>query len=129
MKIRDEKGNIIDGEHIEVAVKQSIVRRSKASKYFPLFMREVFIQKHPCIVRTFGGYWPDPEDLDEDEAIEPWIIMERMTHNLRHVLDEKMLTSLESKRRVLGDIVEGIAHLHSRGMHTRLDNMFPLELP
>lgn len=42
--------------------------------------------------------------------------MERMTHNLRQVPDKKLLDSLEWKRRILRDVAEGIAHLHSRGI-------------
>jgi len=43
--------------------------------------------KHPCVVDTLGGYWPDPEDVEEEEEIEPWIVMERMNYNLIQVLD------------------------------------------
>jgi len=45
--------------------------------------------KHPCVVDTLGGYWPDPEDVEEEEEIEPWIVMERMNYNLIQVLDTR----------------------------------------
>lgn len=68
---------------------------------------------HPCIVKTYGGFWPDPEEVDDEEDyIDACIVMERMTHNLRHVQDKQLLNSLESKLRVLGDIAAGLAHLH-----------------
>lgn len=59
MKLRDVNENIIAGKLTEVAVKQFTVLRSKAEGQFPLFIREVFLQKHaqhPCIVHTLGGY-------------------------------------------------------------------------
>lgn len=44
------------------------------------------------------------------------IVMARMTHNLIQLQETELLDSLESKRRILGDVAEGIAHLHSRGI-------------
>lgn len=88
MKLRDENDEIIPEEYKNVAVKQFRVPRSNAEAQFPRFMREVFLQKHAqhsCIVQTFGGCWPDPEDVEDDDAIESYIIMERMTDNLRQV--------------------------------------------
>jgi len=119
MRIRDENDNIIDNEHVEVAVKQCIIHHSKVEEHFPPFMREVFLQKHaqhPCIVRTFGGYWPGSEKFAGKKALESWIVMERMTDDLNDVLHMNLLTSIEEKRRVLADIAEGIQLLHSRGI-------------
>jgi len=102
---------------MEVAVKQFVVRCSRSEAEFPTFMREVFLQKraqHPCIVRTHGGHWPDPEE-DEDE-IEACIVMERMTYNLVHLQEKQLLNCTESKRRILGDVAVGIAHLHAIGI-------------
>ena len=120
MRRRDENGSIIDGKYMEVAVKRFIVPRPKAEEMFPQFMREVFLQKHaqhPCIVRTFGGYWPAPDEVEDgDEVIEPIIVMELMTHNLRDVLNKGLVNSLVSKHRVLTDIAAGIEHLHNCGI-------------
>lgn len=110
MKMRDEK------DYLEVTVKQLRVLRSKARGQFHQFMREVFLQKlaqHPCIVQTMGGYWPDPEEVDDEEEdeiepfISPCIVMERLTHNLSQVQDKKLLESFDSKRRILGDVAAG----------------------
>lgn len=87
----------------------------ESKEEFAPFIREVFLQKdaqHPCIVQALGGCWPEAEE-DEYE-IDPYIVMERMTHNLRNVQVMDLLTSLKSKRRVLCDIAAGIAHLHKR---------------
>jgi len=118
MKKRDDD-DIIEGEYLDVAVKEIIVPRSSAAARLPQFMREAFLQKnaqHPCIVQTFGGYWPDMEEAGEYDDIEPWIVMERMTCNLDVALSKKLLESPDSKRRILCDVAEGIERLHSCGI-------------
>lgn len=119
MRLRDEKDSIISGGLIEVAVKEFVVRSSEAKENFPLFLHKVFLQKdavHPCIIRTFGGHWPDREQAQKKDEIKPVIVMERMTHNLRQARQNQFLDSLESKRRVLADIASGIEYLHSQGI-------------
>jgi len=104
---------------MDVAVKQFVVRRSHAKTHFPIFIREVFLQKHayqPCVVRTFGGFWPNAEEVRDETEIEAYIVMERMTCNLIQLQDIGLLESIETKRRVLRDIAAGIAHLHRCGI-------------
>lgn len=101
MEMRDENDVIMEGKHIDVAVKQPTVHRSRANVQLPQFMREEFLQKsaqHPCIIRSLAGYWPDPDEDEEEEEIAPLIIVERMTCNLMPVQDRKLLEPLESKR-------------------------------
>lgn len=93
------------------------VSRSEETEQFTQFVRKFFLQndaKHDCIVETLGGYWPEAEELEEGNDIEPYIVMELMTHNLRQVLNMQLLRSPEAKRRILLDIIAGIAHLHDR---------------
>lgn len=111
--------NVIEGQYLDVAVKEFRIPRSSAAAELPQFMREVYLQKnaqHPCIVQTFGGYWPDIQEAGDYGAIEPWIVMERLTCNLLDVLGKPLLESQETKRRILGDVAEGIAHLHSHSI-------------
>lgn len=57
------------------------------------------------------------EDEDGlDPYIEPCIVMERMSYNLSQLQNTPLLNSIESKRRILGDVAEGIEHLHTRGI-------------
>jgi len=77
----------------------------------------LFLQKnarHLCVVETYGGYWPNPEEFEDEEEIEPWKVTERMTHELVTVLKLHFLLTIDSKRRIFADVAEGIAHLHSR---------------
>jgi len=117
MKSRDENHNIIRGELNIVAVKQFTVKASEEKQEYAKFIREIFLQKeakHPCIVKTLGGHWPDAEEIGDEDLIEPFIVMERMTHNLRQMQAKGLLSTLESKRSILRDILAGLAHLHSR---------------
>lgn len=125
---------------MEIAVKEFVVKPSDAEAEFTQFIREIFLQKearHPCIVRTLGGYWPDTEEVEDDDGedtgddedsedseyseddddegdeTEAFIVMERMSCNLRQAPRKKLLSSSASKRRVLSDIAAGIEHLHS----------------
>lgn len=120
LKMRDENDNIIAGQHMEVAVKEIMEPPSSASTRLLEFMREVLLQRdaqHPCIVRTMGGYWPDPEERgDEDGPQSCFNIMELMTCNLYHVQYKQLLESHEMKRRILGDVAEGVARLHNQGI-------------
>jgi len=118
MKLRDGNGVVYPGKYIPVAVKQIVVKCTRVKAEFLQFIREVYLQKHsnhPCIVRTLGGYWPDPEKA-EDGEIEACIVMERMTHNLNQVQDRQLLSSMDEKLRILSDVAAGIEHLHSRGI-------------
>jgi len=111
MKLQDES------DEIPVAVKQFDVRFAESRSQFPLFIREVYIQKqarHDCIVRTLGGHWPGPEEVEDANNLEPIIVMEHMTHTLVQAQEEQLLKSLDSKRRIIRDVAEGISHLHSR---------------
>lgn len=117
MKLRDDNDDYIPGDPIDVAVKQFTVKSCEAKDQFALFIREVFLQmeaRHPCIVRTLGGYFPTGKEAEGQKEIEPCIVMERMTHTLREVQENKLLKSVSSKRRILSDIAAGLAHLHSR---------------
>lgn len=119
MKVRNENDEIIAGQHMEVAVKEFAVSRESATAKLPQFMREVFLQKnaqHPCIAQTLGAYWPDPEEVGDEDQIEPCIIRERMTCHLEHVQYMQLLESYESKRRMLGNVAACTAHLHSHGI-------------
>lgn len=119
MNKRDKSDRIILEHMKEVAVKTFSVIPSEATAEFPRFIREVFLQKdaqHPCIVRTLGGYWPEPEECENRREIEPFIVMERMTHSLKDMLESQLLVSFATKRRILLDIAAGIGHLHSRGI-------------
>lgn len=56
MKLRNEKDNIIEGKFREVAVKQFVLISSHTKEQFPIFIREVFLQRHayhPCVFRSF----------------------------------------------------------------------------
>jgi len=119
MKLRDENNVLIPEKHKEVAVKRFTVHRSRSKAVLPTFMRELFLQKnaqHPCIVETLGGHWPDPKNGNEDDELEPFIVMELMSCTLFHVQYKKLLESMDAKVSVLGDVAAGIAHLHSHGI-------------
>lgn len=98
-RLRDANGGIIAGEFKKVAVKEFKVKTAEEKQQLGLFIREVFLQmdaKHDCIVETLGGYWPDAEEVEDGDYIEPCIVMELMTPNLRQVLGMQLLNTPET---------------------------------
>jgi len=122
MKLYNENGDVIPGEHMEVAIKEFNVKRSEEMEKCMKFVREVALQqgaKHPCVLHTLGGYWPDSECADAGYELQPYIVMERMSHNLRQAIEEKLLETLEVKLCILLDILAGIAHIRSLSIQHR----------
>lgn len=140
---RDSLGEAT-GERVMVAVKEHkhIRKNEECDKQLAMFIRELFLQmdaRHPCIVHVFGGFLlghtdelenfgiehsrteDESEDEDEDEVDEvgfviPYIVMEKMTLNLRDAMRLKEFEDTAFRRRILKDVADGVAHLHARGI-------------
>ena len=110
-----------------IAAKELHIDRSELPLYKKEVFREVFIASehiHPCILPTFGLYWPDESRFGDRSAVDeyhpPIIVSERMSCNLTEALPSlKKLSALQSialKHRLVTDIAEGLAFLHSRNI-------------
>lgn len=127
LKPRDANGKP-NGEPLLVAIKDLRIRKQELAQRLPDVVREIFIQMdmdHPCVLKTYGGYWPDnagntsraggAESDDEDDEVRytpPFIVMERMTHNLAKAIRKGLLADAAPQRRVLLDVARAVAHLH-----------------
>ena len=138
---RDTLGNAT-GKKTKVAVKElkHIPNEEDSDQRLGLFIRELYLQmdlRHPCIVHVFGGFLSgfkndfddignrdasseDGEEEEEDELhisyIKPHIVMERMSLNLRDAMKSADFKDWTLRRRILKDVADGLAHLHSRGI-------------
>ena len=112
-----------------VAAKELYIEQSDLLLYKKEVFREVFIASehmHPCILPTFGLCWPDESrscnTSAEDDYCRPIIVSERMSCNLTDALNLpalKNLPALQSialKHRLVRDVAEGLAFLHSRNI-------------
>lgn len=113
------------GEQLLVAVKDLRIRRQDLTARLPDVVREIFLQMdmdHPCVLKTYGGYWPNPprenaesDDEDDDDGARytpPFIVMERMTYNLAKAVRKGLIPDAEKQRVILHDVARGVAHLH-----------------
>lgn len=72
-----------------------------------------------------GGYWLDPEEVANDEKLEPYIFMELIPFNSIQVQDRGLLKTSDSK--LLGDITTDIGHLHrTRIVHRDIKPVYVL---
>lgn len=92
--------------------------RRQVPAFKPDVLRELFLLRecaHPCILHTYGAFWPD-DDCSEDDYAPPIIVTELMTFHLEDALDSPVLADIETKRAVLIDIAHALAHLHSKNV-------------
>lgn len=105
---------------LRVAVKQLKSLQSDAVERQVEVLREVFLQMHcahRCIVRIYGAHWPSTTEYNTTTpSSTPYIVMERMTHNLRGAVEKQLVQGPEEQRNVLCDIASALDFLHSRSI-------------
>lgn len=137
LKERDDYGDLIEGSKIPIAIKE--IQKSDPSELEPYkmyFLREMTIYKntqHDCIIKTYGGVWPNIlnlqqlEDDDEENSSEedqyengpsnPIIIQELMNHNVESALKKsEVFNSVANQRKVAIDISDGLNYLHLKNI-------------
>ncbi len=94
------------------------------------FCENFFLQldiDHPCVLKTYGGFWPEVEDSDDvtgsagifiddedDDYTPPYIVTERMTCNISKAVRGNVLQDEGTQKRIIVNVAEGLAHLHGR---------------
>ncbi len=70
--------------------------------------------EHDCILKICGAHWPDHDQDDSNQYSVPYIVMERMTCNLRMAIRKGLVNSAETQRRVRLDVARALEYVHGR---------------
>ena len=87
MKSLEDDRDII---RVPVAILEYSLVDKDLDMYKGSLLREIYLSyrlDHPCIVKTFGAFWP----IEAEQGMKPKIFSELMTHNLRNGRNEAAL--------------------------------------